>query len=76
MLQRIYGIAFDDKDKLKIIYIAWKKQKERSSKIRKELELFSLHEEGPGFLSTPKNGGYQRPLDAWRKEHVKRGIRK
>ena len=50
MLQRIYGIAFETKeelaDYLKMIEEA---EKRDHRKLGKELDLFSFHEEGPGF---------------------------
>jgi len=76
MLQRIYGIAFDDKDKLKnYLYRLEEAKKRDHRKLGKELELFSLHEEGPGFPFFHPKGMVviNALLDAWRKEHVKRG---
>jgi threonyl-tRNA synthetase len=76
MLQRIYGIAFDDKNKLKeYLYRLEEAKKRDHRKLGKELELFSLHEEGPGFPFFHPKGMVviNALLDAWRKEHIKRG---
>lgn len=76
MLQRIYGIAFDDENKLKDYLFRLEEAKKRDHrKLGKELELFSLHEEGPGFPFFHPKGMVviNALLDAWRKEHIKRG---
>ncbi|NLJ39216.1 MAG: threonine--tRNA ligase [Candidatus Atribacteria bacterium] len=76
MLQRIYGIAFDDENKLKDYLFRLEEAKKRDHrKLGKELELFSLHEEGPGFPFFHPKGMVviNTLLDAWRKEHIKRG---
>lgn len=50
MLQRIYGIAFEKQKQLDE-YIERREEAEKRDhrKIGKELDLFSIHEEGPGF---------------------------
>ncbi len=76
MLQRIYGIAFDDQEKLKeYLYRLEEAKKRDHRRLGKELELFSLHEEGPGFPFFHPKGMVviNTLLDAWRKEHTKRG---
>ena len=76
MLQRIYGIAFDDQEKLKeYLYRLEEAKKRDHRRLGKELELFSLHEEGPGFPFFHPKGMVviNSLLDAWRKEHTKRG---
>ncbi|MBQ7578671.1 MAG: threonine--tRNA ligase [Synergistaceae bacterium] len=76
MLTRIYGTAFDKPDELK----AYLKQLEEAKlrdhrKLGKDLDLFSLHEEGPGFpFFHPKGMAIMNTLiDFWRREHNKRG---
>ncbi len=50
-LQRIYGISFPDKKQLrKYIFMLEEAEKRDHRKIGKQLDLFSLHEEGPGFI--------------------------
>ncbi len=50
MLQRIYGTAFPNKKELKQYLFRLEEAKKRDHrKIGKELDLFSMHEEGPGF---------------------------
>lgn len=57
MLSRIYGVAFDDRMKLEAYLKRIKEAKERDHrKIGKELDLFSFHEEGPGFPFWHPNG--------------------
>ena len=50
MLQRIYGTAFADKKQLKQYLHQLEEAKKRDHRVlSKQLELFSFHEEGPGF---------------------------
>ncbi len=50
MLQRIYGISFDKKKNLdEYLERLEEAQKRDHRKLGKELDLFSIHEEGPGF---------------------------
>jgi len=76
MLQRIYGIAFDNKallaDYLKKMEEAARRD---HRKLGRELDLFSLHEEaGPGLVHWhPKGSVIRRVIeDFWRAEHIKR----
>lgn len=75
-LQRIYGISFPDakelNDYLKMIEEAKKRD---HTIIGKQLDLFSVHEEGPGFVFWHNNGMILRNelIDYWRKEHRKAG---
>ena len=76
MLQRIYGISFDSKEKLNEYLHRLEEAKKRDHRrLGKELDLFSLHEEGPGFPFFHPKGMVviNALLDAWRKEHTKRG---
>jgi len=50
-LQRIYGISFPEKKQLqKYLTLLEEAEKRDHRKLGKELDLFSLHEEGPGFI--------------------------
>jgi threonyl-tRNA synthetase len=50
-LQRIYGIAFPEKKQLKdYLKLLEEAEKRDHRKIGKQLDLFSLHEEAPGFI--------------------------
>lgn len=50
MLQRIYGTAFEKKDDLDAYLKMLEEAAKRDHrKLGKELDLFSIHEEGPGF---------------------------
>lgn len=49
-LQRIYGVCFETKDELnEYLHLIAEAEKRDHRKIGKELDLFSFHEEGPGF---------------------------
>ncbi|MEO6693686.1 MAG: threonine--tRNA ligase [Ignavibacteria bacterium] len=57
MLQRIYGISFPKQKELDEYLKNLEEAKKRDHrKIGKELELFSFHEEGPGFPFWHNNG--------------------
>lgn len=76
MLQRIYGISFDQKEDLDA-YLAWleaAKQRDHK-KLGKELGLFMFSEYGPGFPFWLPNGVILKNLllDYWRKVHIERG---
>ncbi len=76
MLTRIYGTAFATPDELKNYIKMLEEAKLRDHrKLGKDLDLFSLHEEGPGFpFFHPKGMAIMNTLiDFWRREHVKRG---
>lgn len=76
MLQRIYGTAFPKKSQLEEYLQRLEEAAKRDHrKLGKELDLFSLHEVGPGFpFFHPKGMVLWRVLeDFWRKEHIKRG---
>lgn len=50
MLQRIYGTAFFSKEDLEhFLFIRSEAEKRDHRKLGKQLDLFSFHEEGPGF---------------------------
>ncbi|MBQ9419633.1 MAG: threonine--tRNA ligase, partial [Synergistaceae bacterium] len=76
MLTRIYGTAFPTHDELKAHIKRLEEAKLRDHrKLGKDLDLFSLHEEGPGFpFFHPKGVAIMNTLiDFWRREHAKRG---
>ncbi|NMA48191.1 MAG: threonine--tRNA ligase [Tissierellia bacterium] len=76
MLQRIYGTTFEKKKDLEEYLNKLEEAKKRDHrKLGKELDLFSLQEEGPGFPFFHPKGMIIRNLleDFWRVEHTKRG---
>ncbi len=76
MLQRIYGTAFDTKKELnKFIKRREEAKKRDHRKLGKELDLFSMHDEGQGFpFFHPKGMVVRNELvDFWKKEHRKAG---
>jgi len=76
MLQRIYGISFDSEEKLQAFLTQREEAKKRDHRrLGKELDLFSLHEEGPGFPFFHPKGMVviNTLLDLWRREHLRRG---
>ncbi|MDR3586263.1 MAG: threonine--tRNA ligase [Desulfosporosinus sp.] len=76
MLQRIYGTAFAKPSDLEDHLFKLEEAKRRDHrKLGLELDLFSLHEEGPGFpFFHPKGMILRNALeDFWRQEHRRRG---
>ena len=76
MLTRIYGLAFETKKELgEYLKILEEAEKRDHRKIGKELDLFSFHEEGPGFPFWHPKGTilYNQLEDYIRKENEKRG---
>jgi len=76
MLQRIYGTAFEKKAELQAYLDKMEEAKKRDHrKIGKEMDLFSIQDEGPGFpFFHPKGMVIRNELENfWRQEHVKRG---
>ncbi|AET65869.1 threonyl-tRNA synthetase [Desulfosporosinus orientis DSM 765] len=76
MLQRIYGTAFTKQADLDDYLYKLEEAKRRDHrKLGLELDLFSLHDEGPGFpFFHPKGMILRNELeDFWRKEHRRRG---
>ncbi len=76
MLQRIYGITFPKKAQLEEYLEMIEEAKKRDHrKLGKELDLYSLMDEGPGFpFFHPKGMVIRNELENfWREEHTKRG---
>ena len=75
-LQRIYGIAFPKKDELDAYLAKIEEAKKRDHrKLGKELGLFMLRDEGPGFpFFLPKGMVLRNTLiDYWRQVHKRYG---
>jgi len=75
-LQRLYGISFEKKKELDEYLKLLEEAKLRDHrKLGKELDLFSMHEEGPGFpFFHPKGMVLRNTLEKfWREEHEKAG---
>ena len=76
MLQRVYGTAFPSQEELQEYIDRIEEAKKRDHrKIGKEMDLFALMEEGPGFPFFLPNGMIPRTEleNYWRQEHRKRG---
>jgi threonyl-tRNA synthetase len=76
MLQRIYGTAYTKKAELDEYLNMLEEAKKRDHrKIGKELDLFSMHEEGPGFPFFHPKGMVVRNIleNYWREVHAKDG---
>ncbi len=76
MLQRIYGTTFVKKSQLDEYLTMLEEAKKRDHrKLGRELDLFSILEEGPGFPFFHPKGMILRNVleDLWRKEHRKNG---
>lgn len=75
MLQRIYGISFDNKDDLdKYLHFLEEVKRRDHRKLGKELGLFSTSDEiGSGLILWHPNGAIIRKIieDFWRNEHLK-----
>ena len=78
MLQRIYGTAFEKKADLDEYLFRIEEAKKRDHrKLGRELDLFDIHDEGPGFPFFYPNGMILRnQLEAfWREQHQARGYK-
>ncbi len=76
MLQRIYGTAFFSKDELKEYLTMLEEAARRDHrKLGKELDIFSLHDEGPGFPFFHPNGMIiqNELINYWREVHRRYG---
>lgn len=73
MLQRIYGTAFEKKEDLEAYLTMMEEAAKRDHrKLGKELDLFSLHDEGPGFpFFHPKGMVIRNQLETfWHELHA------
>ncbi len=73
-LQRIYGIAFPEQSQLDQYLTLLREAELRDHrKIGKELDLFSFHDEGPGFPFFHPKGMiiFNELINFWREEHRK-----
>lgn len=70
MLQRIYATAFFDKEELdRFLFARAEAEKRDHRKLGKQLNLFSFHEEGPGFpFFHPKGMVIRNELIAYERE--------
>ncbi len=78
MLQRIYGVCFEDEQSLQDYLNFLEEAKKRDHrKLGKELELFMLSEYGPGFpFWLPDGMILRRQLENfWVEEHLKEGYK-
>jgi threonyl-tRNA synthetase len=78
MLQRIYGIAYNNKADLETHLKRIEEAEKRDHrKLGRELDFFSLHEgnAGPGLVYWHPKGAIVRRIveDFWKDEHIKRG---
>ncbi|MGC9372651.1 MAG: threonine--tRNA ligase [Thermovirgaceae bacterium] len=76
MLTRIYGTAFASKEALEAHITRLEEAKKRDHrKLGRELDLFSIQPEAPGFPFFHPKGMVviNKLVDFWRKEHVRRG---
>lgn len=76
MLQRIYGTSFPSQAELDEHLAKIEEAKKRDHrKIGREMDLFALYDEGPGFpFFMPKGMILRNQLENfWREEHAKRG---
>jgi threonyl-tRNA synthetase len=78
MLSRIYGTAFESKDKLEAYLNMLEEAKKRDHrKLGKELGIFALMDEGPGFpFFLPKGTILKNTLMSyWRELHTREGYK-
>lgn len=76
MLQRIYGTSFAKRSELDEYIFRLEEAKKRDHrKLGRELDLFNILDEGPGFPFFMPKGMVLRNIleDYWRSEHKKRG---
>jgi threonyl-tRNA synthetase len=76
MLQRIYGVSYEKKSQLDEYLTMLEEAKKRDHrKLGRELDLFDIFEEGPGFPFFLPKGMIIRNIleDFWKEEHIKRG---
>lgn len=74
MLQRIYGVCFENEDDLKNhLFLLEEAKKRDHKKLGRELDLFMMSEYGPGFPFFLPNGMILRNIleNYWYEEHTK-----
>lgn len=74
MLTRIYGIAFETPKELRIYLKQLEEAEKRDHrKLGQKLDLFSFHDEGPGFVFWHSKGLFLRDklVEYWRLKHEK-----
>lgn len=72
MLQRIYAVAFSSKEEMtEYLHLLEEAEKRDHRKLGQELDLFSFHQEAPGFPFWHPKGMilWNLLLDWWREEH-------
>jgi threonyl-tRNA synthetase len=75
-LTRVYGVVFPTKHELEAhLHMLEEAEKRNHIRIGKEMDLFSVHPEGPGFPFFHAKGMviWNELLDFWREEHRKAG---
>ena len=73
MLQRIYGTAFAKKSELEeYLHLLEEAKRRDHRKLGKELDLFTMHEEGPGFPFFHPKGMVLRNIleNFWKQKHT------
>lgn len=76
MLQRVYGVSYEKKSQLDEYLTMLEEAKKRDHrKLGRDLDLFNIFDEGPGFPFFLPKGMIIRNIleDFWREEHKKRG---
>lgn len=76
MLTRVYGVSYPKKSELDEYLVRLEEAKKRDHrKLGRELDLFDIYEEGPGFAFFMPKGMILRNLleDFWKSEHKKYG---
>jgi threonyl-tRNA synthetase len=76
MLQRVYGTAFPSREELDAYIARIEEAKKRDHRrIGKEMDLFAIYDEGPGFPFFLPTGMILRNCleNFWREEHARRG---
>ncbi len=76
MLQRVYGTAWRDKKELADYLFRLEEAKKRDHRLLgKQMDLFSFHEEGPGFAFLHPKGMkvWNAVIDYWRDVHRRYG---
>ncbi len=78
MLTRIYGVCFEKKSEMEAYFTMLEEAKKRDNrKLGKELELYEIFDEGPGFPFWLPKGMVLRNvlIDFWREKHREYGYK-